>query len=293
MFGYIRPYTDALSEEELNKFRCAYCSLCHTLRENYGQISRMVLNYDFVLMAILLSSDESDLSTCEKGCIVHPIKKRMVFENSCVQLDKCAAYSIILAYWKIRDSAEDENFLGKIKALFAGLAMRRAYKKASGKYGSFDKTVRRNLSELSAFEAAGEKSIDLPADKFAGILAAASDGLPERDRRIKSEFFYQLGRWIYIIDAYNDLPDDLKSGNYNPISAKYHLRNISQFNENIKNEVEITLNHSLMRLSSAFELMDEHYWSALIRNIIYLGMPAVFLAVKSGEFDTKSKDTLE
>ena len=37
MFGYVRPSLAKLSEEGKARFGAAYCGLCHTLGERYGQ----------------------------------------------------------------------------------------------------------------------------------------------------------------------------------------------------------------------------------------------------------------
>ena len=55
MFGYVRPPLELLPQAETDRFRRAYCGLCHTLGGRYGPAARMILNYDFTYLAILLS----------------------------------------------------------------------------------------------------------------------------------------------------------------------------------------------------------------------------------------------
>ena len=55
VFGYVRPPLELLAPEESARFRRAYCGLCHALGERYGPAARMILNYDFTYLAILLS----------------------------------------------------------------------------------------------------------------------------------------------------------------------------------------------------------------------------------------------
>ena len=66
MFGYVLPSRDRLDERERERFRAVYCGLCHTLRERYGFAASLLLNYDFTLLAILLSSGD------EESCTVQP-----------------------------------------------------------------------------------------------------------------------------------------------------------------------------------------------------------------------------
>ena len=58
MFGYVRPPLEDLSQEESERFRRAYCGLCHTLGERFGLGARFILNYDFTYLAIFLSAAE-------------------------------------------------------------------------------------------------------------------------------------------------------------------------------------------------------------------------------------------
>ena len=93
MFGYVLPPQD-LPEEELNRFRRAYCGLCHTLGRRYGTAARFILNYDFTYLAILLSEREE--SVCRKSrCMAHPVHGREYLEDSAA-LDLAADESVIL-----------------------------------------------------------------------------------------------------------------------------------------------------------------------------------------------------
>ena len=71
MFGYVRPSLAKLSEEDKARFGAAYCGLCHTLGERYGQAVRMILNYDFTFLSILLWPGEESVAV-RRGCVAHP-----------------------------------------------------------------------------------------------------------------------------------------------------------------------------------------------------------------------------
>lgn len=43
-------------------------------------------------------------------------------------------------------------------------------------------------------------------------------------RRVLEQMLYHLGRWVYLIDAADDLQKDAVSGNYNPVALRYGLR---------------------------------------------------------------------
>ena len=292
MFGYIRPYSDELKIKDFELFRSVYCTLCHTLKNEYGHASRFILNFDFTFLAMLLSPECFKPECTRKSCAVSPIKKRKVFCNAPQSFEVCAAYSIILSYWKLMDSVADDGFFDALKARGAALFLKRAYKKAVKSHSEFDTTVRENLRALSEMEHENTGSIDRVADKFALILSSAAEAAPEKNRRILSDMLYHTGRWIYLVDAYNDLADDLKTGSYNPIAAKYGISDYSEFGDGYREEIELTITNSLGRVNADYELMDDNIWSPIIRNIIYLGMPNVFENVKMGTF-LNDKETID
>lgn len=50
--------------------------------------------------------------------------------------------------------------------------------------------------------------------------AAPASGEAARDRALQ-QLLYHLGRWIYLIDAQDDLEEDRASGNYNAVAARF------------------------------------------------------------------------
>ena len=108
MFGYVRPAAQRLSDAENQRFRDAYCGLCHTLARRYGFAARFLLNFDFTFLAILLSLGMELSSRCER-CVVHPCKGCGTLEPSAA-LDTAADHSIVLSWWQIQDHIADHGF---------------------------------------------------------------------------------------------------------------------------------------------------------------------------------------
>ena len=214
MFGYVLPSQERLSEEEKKRFQAVYCGLCHTLGKRYGIAGRMILNYDLTFLAMLLQDGPAE--RCEKNCIAHPLKKRPCACQS-KSLEAAADMSVILSWWQIRDGIADHGFWKGLKYRAAALLLSRAYKKAKRLQPDFDRQTQRHLRELAELEQAGEPSLDKPADTFARLLAgAAAQVLHSTKRRVLETLLYHLGRWIYLVDAADDLEKDVTSGAYNP-----------------------------------------------------------------------------
>ena len=56
MFGYVIPRKSELRVREWESYRAYYCGLCKELGREYGFLSRFVLNYDLVLLALTADS---------------------------------------------------------------------------------------------------------------------------------------------------------------------------------------------------------------------------------------------
>ena len=288
MFGYIRPLQGELKVRELERFKACYCGLCHALGRKYGFAARFILSYELVFLSMLLADENESVAIKRKRCVASPLcgKKYCTASKS---LDVCAGYSVILTWWKLCDTIADETFLRSTPHRLASLFLRRSYRKAAREFPDFDNVVKEQLQKLADYEAMGLRSLDDAADKFSLILKATGvDGVSEEKKRILGEMLYHLGRWIYIIDAYDDIPKDVRHKRYNPILLRYPSDTDKLSDEDIAH-IKLTLTHSNNLLCSAFELLPESSWSGIIKNIIYLGMPDTCDNVLQGNFPPRCK----
>ena len=282
MFGYVRPPAQDLPEGELNRFRTMYCGLCHTLSRRYGQAARMILNYDFTYLAILLSNGTADAENAGR-CWVSPVKKRPYLEPTAA-MELAADESVILAYWQLRDGAEDHTWAAGLKYRGGAQLLEGAYRKAAAFRPEFDAAVRRQLRLLHALETAENPSMDRAADTFAVLLSGASAEIEDPTRRrILEQILYHLGRWVYLIDAADDLKRDGESGNYNPVALRYGLKN-GVWTPESRRDFALTLDHSIQRMAAAFELWDFGVWTAVLESTFYAGLFRVGHAVLDGTF---------
>ena len=284
MFGYVRPYVPEMKVRELERFRACYCGLCHELGREYGLAGRSILNYDFVFLAMLLWGDRPDCGYEYRRCLPGLCRKRCVCQTS-PSLTVAAGYSVILAYWKARDGRADGRGAKKLGAAAVCAFLHRAYTDAAGRYPEFDAQVRQRLDALAALERAGEPSLDKPAHEFASLLSFAANAAGEEEKRPLEQLLYHVGRIIYLADGYFDLEDDLKTGNYNPVAARYALRE-PHVPEDVREEILGTLMSSARMSYAAFQLMPVSYWTSVTENIIGLGIPDMIRAVIDGTYKT-------
>ena len=164
------------------------------------------------------------------------------------------------------------------------MIFKRAYEAAAAARPDFDAAVRERLRELHDLERENCASLDRPADTFARLLSAAADGIknPIR-RRVLEQIFYHLGRWIYLIDAADDLKRDAKTGGYNPVALRFGLRD-GVWTPEARRQFSDTLDHSIHMMATAFELWDFGPWREILQATIYQGLFQIGRAVLDGEF---------
>lgn len=281
MFGYVKPLRCELKVKHHEQFKAVYCGLCHTLRRRYGWFAGFILNYDFTFLAILLSPGKEP-EYRRLRCSASPYRRKCV----CAQtgaLELAADDSMILFWWKLRDSVADSPFPRSAFFRLLSLFFFPAYRKACRMRPEFDRQASLCIGELKALENERSDSLDRAADTFARILSSAACSVEDpKRRRTLEQLLYHLGRWIYIVDACDDLARDLERGSYNPVALRYGLTAPPLEGEALAS-VETTLQHSLNLMASAFELIDCGVWSDILGNMIYLGLPGVGRQVLSGQ----------
>ncbi len=283
MFGYVRPVRAELKCRDFDLYRATYCGLCRCLRRRYGLLAPMFLNYDFTFLALLLWPPETDFPTCYGRCQANPLRKEPMCLDS-PALEQAADESIILAWWKLNDNVQDNGLLRGFpyRALLAGLYP--AYRKAARLRPAFDRTAQQNLQALAQLEAEGCPSMDRAADAFAKLLQAAAPQEGTRSR-VLSQLLYHLGRWIYLLDARDDLAEDLSVGRYNAVAARFGPEGDDAC-------LRLTLDQSLRLMGAAFQLEDFGCRTAVLENILYLGLPLVQRAVFDGTWSEIKKQKI-
>lgn len=270
-----------MSDAAKEQFQGAYCGLCHTLGYHYGLAGRMILNYDMTFLAMLLSEGQGTL--CHRRCALHPVKGQCCVCDD-TAFDTAAHCSIVLTWWQIQDGIQDHGFFGSLKYRFAALFLRRAYKKARKFLPDFDRQTQEHLQALASLEAEKCPSIDAVADTFAQLVAgAAMEVEGETHRRVLSQLFYHLGRWIYLVDAADDLEKDYRSGSYNPLLYRFDLQ-AGQLTDEARQELSLTLDTSVRTMAAAFELWDFGAYNAVIESTVYHGLYAVGTSVLEDTF---------
>lgn len=278
MFGYVRIYKPELKMAEYEHYQGVYCSLCKQLGKRYGFLARMTLSYDLTFLALFRMALEEQCIGFQKGfCLYHPLSKRVCCkENDEISFSADAA--ALLIYYKIKDNISDRSFISSLGARFflpfAALSRRKARKRQP----ELDAVIRTGMDKQAKMESSQNSSIDAAAEPFAEMMSKISKmtAKSQNEQLILERFGYCLGRWIYLIDAVDDLEEDLDQKSYNPyiLSRKLQEEDQEALMDTKKYSL-LTLNACLAECIAAYNLLTIHRFDGIIRNILEQGMPAV------------------
>jgi hypothetical protein len=225
MFGYVTPCKMELKIKDYEKFKAYYCGLCRAIKKNFGNLPRLALNYDMTFLAVLLDSlNEDKINIKKEFCAFHPLEKRLVLiENS--PLEYAAFCNVILTYYKLLDNTYDDN--SKLSKVYSSI-LNIYLKKSPEKYKTNAAYIGNSLKELNSVEKnpAG-KSLDELSHHFAdltGFILSSYSGEATNNEALYW-LGYNLGKWIYIIDAFDDLEKDIKNEKFNALNSVYNTDN--------------------------------------------------------------------
>lgn len=285
MFGYVKVYQPELKMGEFEQYRGLYCSLCRRLGKRYGCTAQMTLSYDMTFLVLLeMAMAEGCVGFHKARCPYNPLKKRTCCGDN-PALDRCADASVLLVYHKTRDTVADGGFFKRNAARLALLPASRHRRRAAAHQPEMDRAATRYVDRQASVEAVRSASLDEAAEPTAELLAflCSQTAADERQRRVLERFGYCLGRWIYLMDAADDLRDDNRTGNYNPLLES--LRPAITTEEQLtacRERVRASLNASLAECKAAYELLDIRRFDGILRNILEFGMMNAQQSVLNG-----------
>ncbi len=291
LFGYLRPEKDELKVREYTLYKSVYCGLCRHLGKDYGLLSCLTLSYDCTMLAMVSFSLKKETCTVHKGrCVVNPLKKCMFCDGGGEGFRLAGAVSVLMTYYKLTDTIQDSGFWKRTSARLLRKLMKRNYRKAAKAYPAIDEDCRVMMQRQREAEAAGS-GVDKAADPTAVMLSSLCRRLSEKpeEQQILSHFGYQLGRWIYLMDAADDLEKDIRKGNFNPFRTKQQ-----EEPENIMLYCNNVLNMTVSQLLLAYDLLELTAYKEILDNIVYHGLSfqqkyCLFAKKKSKEHHKKCR----
>ena len=261
MFGYVTVCEPELKVKDLKKYRAYYCGLCRTLKEDYGFMGQMTLTYDMTFAVILLSSlYETTTKHEEHRCKVHPAKRQHMLQNEITSY--AAAMNVLLAYYHMEDDWQDDR---KVSSLMTKSLTQGKAKKTIEKYPRQSEIIRKSLKELGECEHENSMDIDRAAGCFGRLMAELFVWKEDIWEKTLRKMGFYLGKFIYLMDAYEDLPEDRKKNRYNPLKE---LAKRPDYEAQMEQILRMMIAESTVRFEQLPCLVDVD----ILRNILYDGV---------------------
>lgn len=228
MFGYLRPYKEELKVKELRKYKKSYCAVCYGLRKKFGFIYSSVLNYEIVFLYIFLESvcRVEDKEQIKIRCSINPLRKIDISINKDL-IEYVSFINYYLMLVKLKDNYNDEHL--KIYKVFTYFFERnKKYKNEVIKYKELVERISKQYDILYRLENSKKYQFDECSKTMGKILHAIVAFYLEKstvigDKKYILELSSNLGKWIYLIDAYDDFEDDYDKGRYNPLNEFVYI----------------------------------------------------------------------
>lgn len=269
MYGYVVVNKPELKIRELEEYRSYYCGLCRALGEDYSGVCRMSLSYDMTFLIMLLNGlYEPEITEKKTRCVIHPVASHI--ERKSVVTDYVADMTVLLSYYHCMDDWEDDR---KLSSRLYGDILKKHISDIELRYPDKTATVKSEITRLSELEGDSETNIDTVSECFGNIMAAVVTMKEDEWQEDLRQLGRALGRFVYIMDAYDDLETDIKKGRYNVL--KYH-RDTPGFEEFIR----AVLNETMAECAMAFERLPVIQGVEILRNIIYSGVWTRYEAIQ-------------
>ena len=263
MFGYIGINKPELKIKEFERYHAYYCGVCRDLKAGYGITGQMTLSYDLTFMAVLLGGlYEPEETVSKTRCILHPAAPHDMIRNEYTAY--AAAMNVLLAFHKGLDDRRDEH---RLRGAAVSSALLSAYKKASARYPKQARAIRHFLSEIHRYESENNPDEDLCAGCFGRIMGTLLVMHDDVWKPYLWRLGFYLGKFVYLMDAFCDVEQDIKTGSYNPLRDEYEDASVD-----FDGHCETLLRMMIAESARAFEALPILRDANLLRNILYSGV---------------------
>ncbi|MBE5808070.1 MAG: hypothetical protein E7317_06995 [Clostridiales bacterium] len=265
MFGIIRPDLGKLDDDARARYRRCYCGVCTALHQGYGQLGRMTLSYDLTFLALLLDALYAEEEQARHvRCPVHALRGVDALDNEYMRY--AADLNIALSYYKLLDDwRDDKNVLSRGSAAL----VKRYMAAISARYPRQIKAIESWISLIHSAESSGDTEIDVPVnltgDMLAELFCYREDVWAGELRGMGDA----LGRFIYFMDAYEDVKRDERRGSFNALKP---LAATADYEALCRHAMEAMMADCVQ----AFEVLPIVRNVDILRSVLYAGVWAKY-----------------
>lgn len=268
MFGYVKIYKPELKVKDYEAYQGVYCSLCKQIGKDYGQLARLTLNYDFTLLALVRLAFAGECCGFRNSrCSFNPTKKCSQCINAEKELGLAAAAAMIMCCFKVSDDIADSTFLKGIakRLLKPFFALKR--KKAKRLYPELDSIIAQAMDEQKKAESTVGCGVDASAHPSARAMGRLlSLGFEGELGQKLYDFGYLTGRWVYLMDALDDMEEDRENNSYNCFN------NANSDEKEARAYAVSAVNLTAGQLVRQYKALEPARFSEIMENIVYDGL---------------------
>ena len=269
MFGYIQPDAPYLFKKDETLYKALYCGLCKSIGAGCGQRARSALTYDMAFMSALVHNiRHKDVNIKRAHCVLHCIKKRPVAEVDDITV-MLGCINTALAYYKLLDDKADGDRKGVLRHLY-----KKGLKRAAKRHGEAVRIIENHMRAQSETEKAGCSVIDMAAEPTADMMRELSSyALGEYSTPETEALFYDIGKWVYLIDALDDYDKDVKKHRFNVLYNAFGAGSKEQAVRENTDELTFLFDSLFADIRMRISKIDFGFNRDLTDNIILRGIP--------------------
>jgi len=280
MFGYISINKQEMKYKDFDVYHSFYCGFCRELKERYGRRGQMTLSYDMTFLLMLLTGlyePQTELS-CHR-CVVHPIGKHPTRSNEYTKY--VADMNILLSYYKLKDDWHDDK--KRTRYVYAKM-LEKSVSAIREEHPQTAALMAENLSIMSNCERENEQDLDKMAGYFGQIMGQMFAYKEDEWKECLYRLGFFLGKFIYLMDAYEDIEEDIKRERYNPLLSRWQHAGFDE-------ECRELLTLMMAECSKAFEKLPIIEYTDILRNVLYSGVWCRFEQVRTARAKPDAKMT--
>ncbi len=227
-------------------------------------------------MAILFDSFSNDKPKFGKSrCPLPPFQKKdVVVRNPAVE------FGVEISQLGTRLKTEDLERDSRMMKRFFIFLIAPLFRKADR---SLIKIVKPKIDKMVFLEITRSSDPNEIADAFGEALSSMVKWAKFPNET--ALLLHLIGRWVYLIDALDDMKEDAKKSSYNPYVSKYKIHfsqdDFLELIDFVKKNEESSIRFLLQRMQEEFSKLEGKIIrnSTLIENVIFYGIPKVTSAI--------------
>ena len=246
MIGYLKPDFNDVPKEQKNEYKSFYCGLCKALKKNFGYNGILNLNYEITAFLILIKGLETEKCKTYRGsCTISPFVPVSYVDYYQDELICAAILAVIIAHYEIIDNLADED---KVKWKIINKMMAKTCNKAAASMGKRFVDIDNAVSNYYKIEkdchAKFEDALEQEGNLIESFLSVLINDYDLETTNLLLKLTNLLGQWIFLIDACDDISEDILQNNFNPILLLENQKDVHKTIETIETKIA-NIVHSL------------------------------------------------